>query len=61
MEGGMAFLTLIAVIIVGMSGKYIGNKMNADKEEELKRQYSVLSDKRKDLENNVKELYSVNS
>ena len=61
MEGGMAFLTLIAVILVGMSGKYIGNKMNADKEEELKRQYSVLSDKRKDLENNVKELYSVNS
>lgn len=61
MEGGAAFLSLIAVISVGMSGKYIGNKMNADKEEDLKRQYSVLSDKRKDIETTVKGLYSINS
>ena len=60
-EGGWAFLLLIAFVLVGMSGKYIGNKMNADKEEELKRRYSVLTDNRNDLDNNVKGLYVINS
>lgn len=61
MEGGWVFLMLVGFILVGMSGKYIGNKINADKDQELKRQFSLLMDNRKELENNVKGLYALNS
>ena len=56
-EGGLAFLFLLATIAIGMSGKYIGNKLNETKEREYKNKLSDISNRRNNLEDLVKEVY----
>lgn len=56
-EGGLAFLFLLATIAIGMSGKYIGNKLNETKEREYKNKLSDISNRRNNLEDQVKEVY----
>ena len=40
-----------------MSGKYIGNKLNETKEREYKNKLSDISNRRNNLEDQVKEVY----
>ncbi len=57
MEGGFAFLLLVATVAIGMSGKFIGNKVNEEKEKTLSEERATLSERKQELESRLQEVY----
>lgn len=59
LEGGIAFLFLLGIIAIGMSGKYIGRILNKNKEKKLRDKLSSLSVRKSELESQIKKYYLI--
>ena len=59
LEGGSTFLLLLGIIAIGMSGKYIGKKMNEKNEKELKDKQTSLSASKSKLESQIRDYYLI--
>jgi hypothetical protein len=44
-------------VAIGMSGKFIGNKVNEEKEKTLSEERATLSERKQELESRLQEVY----